>query len=390
MFSLRKSVVLPAVAGIVLALSCAASAFAAPTIELTRGNVEPVESIATQLGAVITNGGGSYFHLHVKPVGGAGCGANASADSGENVFSSDLVSSASNPVTETRNRTFQNAGSYKVCAWVTKDYSGLEVETFAETAFVVRKPNLSLSIAIPAAVLPSQTFQVTTTATAETERQVWEYQMPNTGSGCPANANAASRAAGSGGVLSYWNVIGGPAIQTRNQTLTTPGSYLYCAYFQYPSQESAPELAATAQMSVVPPPPPCVVPTIHRGASLASVEALIRAASCSVGVIHYPASSSVARGGVLGLSPASGTKLGNGAAVGILISAGRPCIVPIVKPGYSVGRVKRLLAAADCGATIVKARSRHVRRGRVIRLGSRAHSRLYPLSRVPIVVSKGR
>jgi beta-lactam-binding protein with PASTA domain len=109
-----------------------------------------------------------------------------------------------------------------------------------------------------------------------------------------------------------------------------------------------------------------------------------------VGAIYYTASSSVHSGGVLGLSLATGTKLGSGAAVGIVVSAGRPCIVPFVKAGSSVGRAKRLLAAGNCGATIIHMRSRHVRRGQVVRLGSRAHSRLFPLSRVRIVVSKGR
>lgn len=162
------------------------------------------------------------------------------------------------------------------------------------------------------------------------------------------------------------------------------------AYFQYPNREAAPELSASTLTSVVPPPPPCVVPTIHRGASLMSVEQSIRSASCSVGKIRYTPSSSVHSGGVLGLSPATGTKLAPGAAVGIVVSAGRPCLVPFVKAGSSVGRARRLLAAGNCGAVIIHMRSRHVRRGQVVRLGSRAHSRLFPLSRVRIVVSKGR
>jgi len=392
MFSSRKPsiVALVAAASVVLALSCTASALAAPTIELTRGSAEPVESIATQLGAVLGNSGGSYFAMHVKPTGGAGCGANASADSGEDVFGGGFISSSSNPVTETRNWTFQTAGSYKVCAWVTKDSSGVEVEAFAEASFVVRTPHLALSISAPASVLPSQTFQVATTAQAETERQVWEFVMPNTGGGCPANADAASRASGALEILGYWNVIGGPLTETKNQSLTTPGSYLVCAYFQYPNRESAPELSASAQTSVVPPPPPCVVPGFHRGASLASVERSIVAASCSVGKIDYSASSSVGRGGVLALSPGTGTKLGPGAAVSIVVSAGRECVVPSVRPGATVGHVKHLLAAADCGAAIVHAHSRRVHRGRVIGLGSRAHSRLFPLSKVRIVVSAGR
>jgi beta-lactam-binding protein with PASTA domain len=126
------------------------------------------------------------------------------------------------------------------------------------------------------------------------------------------------------------------------------------------------------------------------GARLASVEQSIAAASCSTGAVHYAASSRVGRGGVLNLSPAIGTKLATGAPVIILVSAGRECIVPAIGSGATVGRVKHLLAAADCGAVVVHAHSRHVRRGRVVALGSHAHSHLFPLSKVRIVVSTGR
>lgn len=371
------------------AMILASSALAAPTLELTRGSVEPVESIATQLGAVVNNGGNSYFTLHVEPTGGAGCGANPRADSGEGVLSTESITSETNPVKESRNWTFQAAGGYRVCAWVTKDSSDEEVQAFAEATFVVRAPHLALAISIPPTVLPSQTFQIMTTATAETERQVWEFVMPNTGA-CPANADAAGRASGSLEILGYWNVIGGPLTETKNQYLTTPGNYLACAYFQYPNREATPELSASAQMSVVPPPPPCVVPTFHRGAKLASVEQSVRAASCSVGKVRYTASRSVGRGGVIALSLATGTKLANGAPVNIVVSAGRPCVVPVVRSGSSLGRAKRLLAAGNCRSVIVHTHSRRVHRGRVVRLGSRAHSRLFPLTRVPVVVSTGR
>jgi hypothetical protein len=76
--------------------------------------------------------------------------------------------------------------------------------------------------------------------------------------------------------------------------------------------------------------------------------------------------------------------------VDIIVSAGRACVVPFVRSGSTVGHAKHLLAAADCGAVIVHARSRRVRRGRVVGLGSHAHSHLFPLTRVRIVVSTGR
>jgi len=219
---------------------------------------------------------------------------------------------------------------------------------------------------------------------------VWEYVMPNMGGGCPANAAAAGNASGANEILGYWNVTGGPFTETKNESLSSPGSYLFCAYFEYPNRESPPELSASAQTSVVPPPPPCVVPGFHLGASLASVEHSIVAASCSVGKINHSASSSVVRGGVLALSPVTDTKLPQGAAVSIVVSAGRPCVVPVVKAGATVSHAKHLLAAGDCRAVIVHAHSRRVRHGRVVGLGSRTHSHLFPLTKVRIVVSTGR
>jgi hypothetical protein len=392
MLSLHKSlmVVCGLVAGTILSLSLASSALAAPTIELTRGAVEPVESITTQLGAVINNGGGSYFTLHLKPTGGAGCGANPRADAGEGVLGTEFISSESNPVNETRNWTFQAAGSYKICAWVTKDSSAEEVQAFTETTVVVRAPHLALSISVPASVLPSQTFQVATTAQAETERQVWEYVMPNTGDACPANADAAGSAAGTSEVLGYWSVTGGPFTETKNESLTMPGIYLFCAYFQYPGRESVPELTAKAMTTVVAPPPPCVVPQLASGASLASVEQKIRAADCTVGSISSVASTKVARGVVLSLNPAPGTKLSAGAVVNIVESGGRPCLVPVVKSGSTLAHVEHQLAAADCAASISHLHSRHVRRGLVIGLASRPHTRLSPRAKVRILVSVGR
>jgi hypothetical protein len=387
MLVLQKSSAPLATAFVALALGFPAGAVAAPTIELTRGAAEPVESITTQLGAVVNDGGSNRFRLNVKPTGGEDCAANAQADHGESVID-EFVSSETNPVHLSHNWTFQAAGSYRVCAWVLTGSE--EVLASAATTIAVRAPHLALSISVPPSVRTGQTFQVSTTAQAETERQVWAYVQPNTGAGCPANAAAAGSASGANEILGYWNVTGGPVTETKNESLSSPGSYLFCAYVEYPNRESPPELAASAQTTATSPPPPCVVPVFRLGASLASVEHSLLAASCSVGKIDHSPSARVGRGRVLALRPGTGARLAPGAVVGILVSAGRPCSVPVVRAGSTVAHVKRLLAAADCGAVVVHAHSRRVRRGRVVGLGSRAHSRLFPLSKVRIVVSAGR
>jgi hypothetical protein len=365
----------------------AALAYAAPAIELTRGSGEPVESITTQLGATVTNGGNDELSLFIKPTGGAGCAANPDADSGETVIDS-LITSGVNPVRFAQNWTVRVAGEYRVCAWVTGN-DDEEVLAAAETTFHVRQPHLALSISAPATAALNQTFQVLTTAQAETEREVREYVLPNAGDGCPANAAAARNASGEEEVL-YWNVTGGPLTESRNESLSAYGSYLFCAYFEYPNAESPPELAASTQTAVIPPPPPCVVPGFTIGSPLASEEGRLRAASCSVGAIHYAASANVRRGGVIGLNPRPGTTIATGAPVAIYVSAGRPCVVPPVRAGATAKHVEHLLSAADCGYVVVHVRSRRVRRGAVIGLGSHARSRLFPLTRVRVLVSRGR
>ena len=313
---------------------------------------------------------------------------NAEADSAESVFSFESVTKETNPITLSHNWTFRSAGNYRVCAWVTNSPS--EAVAFGETTLQVRKPHLALSVSVPPTVAENQTFQVVTTAQAETERPVYEYALPNAGAGCPANAAAASGASGAHTVLYGWDVTGGPFNESKNESIESPGSYVFCAYFEYEGIENSPELTATATTNVVAPPPPCVVPQFASGASLASVEQEIRAADCTVGSISSVASTKVARGVVLGLNPASGTKLSAGAAVNIVESAGRPCVVPVVKSGSTLAHVEHQLTAADCTASISYVHSRHVRRGRVVGLASRPHNQLSPRAKVRVIVSAGR
>ncbi len=368
---------------VVWLVACAASAFGAG-IELTRGSTEPVESITTQVGANVSGANGDQFWLYVKPTGGEGCAANPAADSGREVTVEDI--SEPGTVAISRNWTFENAGEYRLCAWLTHEGSSITVE-HGETTLRVRVPHLTLSIAVPPVVSVNQTFQVLTTAQAETERPVWEYTLPNTGDGCPANASAAGSGSGSRSVIYNWNVTGGPFTESKNDSFESAGVYLVCAYFVYESTGKPPELTASGQFTVT---TPCVVPNFTFGAPLGSVEAELRAASCAVGPLHYTISTRVHRGNVVGLNPRSGTSLPTGTPVALDVSAGPPCVVPPVHPGANVHHVEHLLAAAHCGYALAHAHSRRVQRGTVVGLGSRGHSHLFPDTKVRIIVSTGR
>lgn len=311
------------VGGSLLTLGSAASAGAA-TVTLTVGS-EPVESITTQLGATVSGASANArLWVNVKPAGGETCAANAGADHGTTILNGYEPPEHAPAYSDTANHTFETAGSYLLCGWLMEPGNPEVVLANPSMTISVRQPHLSLSIAVPQQVAPSQTFQISTLAQAETTRQAWEYLLPDTGPICPANAAAAAQAAGARQVLSEWNVTGGPLTETKNEALTTVGTYWVCAYFEYPNTQAAPELAASAQTAVIVPPPPCVVPSFTSRMRVSTVERRIRAGHCTVGKIEYALSKHVRRGAVIRLSSRPGSKLSAQAAVAIMVSKGHP------------------------------------------------------------------
>jgi hypothetical protein len=323
MFRKFRTVILMALG---LGLLCAASAGAA-TLTLSTGT-DPTESIATQLSmSGTTTNSHTGLEATIKPTGGQGCGVNDAADSGQDLFSGSDV--AEGPFSQSVNHTFLSAGSYLLCAWLDdNNESGDPVVASASLTVTVRAPHLALSISAPATVRPEQTFEIVTTAQAEVSRKVSEYVLPNTGRGCPANGGAAGQVSGARSVYwpvqgSEWSVEGGPFNESFNETVRSVGQYLVCAYVQYPSSQSPPEITASAAVSAVLPPPPCVVPRISAGASLASAKSRIRRAHCAVGRIRSARSRRYRHGRVLRLNARRGQVLPYHTALEIVISRGR-------------------------------------------------------------------
>jgi hypothetical protein len=318
-----------------LVLIGAASASAAPMLTLSTGP-DPAESIATQLQA-----GGTSTNSHtaltatIKSTGGQACGADVSADGGQNLYFSNDVEEG--PFSKSINHTFDNAGSYLFCGWLNdQDQPGDPVVASASLTIAVRPPHLALSIAAPTTVKPAQIFQITTTAQAEVSRTVTEFVIPDTGRGCPANSGAASSTSGASQTFwpahfgSGWNVDGGPFSESVNQTLSSVGQtlssvghYLICAYVEYPANESPPEITASTALTVAVPPPSCIVPHVRAGSTLASIEQRIRRAHCLVGHIHRLRSRHYRHGLVLRLSARAGRALPFHTALEIFVSSGR-------------------------------------------------------------------
>lgn len=309
-------------------LAVGSPAAVASTMTLAVGS-EPVESITTQVSSTGTDASTENdLSVKIQPTGGEPCGANNAADDGETVIT-EFAGQGNGPHSASANWTFQSAGSYLLCGWLTDDtQTGDPVVAKAELTIPVRPPHIELTIGAPATVLTEQTFQITTTAQAETTRTVLEYIEVNTGRGCPANAQAAAGTSGDSEIfwphqdLGEWNVNGGPFTEAVDAKLEHTGSYLACAYAEYPNSESAPEATATATISVVTPPPPCVVPSFTQKMRLSTVERRIAAGHCSVGKIEYSHSQRIHRGYVMRLSSRPGAKLAEQAPVAIVVSTG--------------------------------------------------------------------
>ncbi len=300
------------------ALAIGASASSAATLAITVG-VDPVESITTQVGVAGTvDSANDVVEMTVKPAGGPPCGPNSAADSGSRAI--NKRADAGGPFAETTNWTFDHAGSYLLCAWVS-DIGGSSAVVVASTSqtLAVRIPHLALSISAPRIVLRGRTFQVTTTAQAETDRRVNEWMFPDTGRGCPANSGVAETTSAIR-VRTGWDLTGGPTVDIENERISTVGRYLLCGYFDYYGVVP-PEATAVATVTVV---PPCVVPHLRGSVSLRKAKKRIVAAHCTVGAVRYARSRTHARGTVIALSPKPGTGHATHAQVQITVSSGMP------------------------------------------------------------------
>jgi hypothetical protein len=366
----------------------ASAAHAATSLSLTIGN-DPVESVATQIGvAGAVPDDQERVYVHQKPTGGTACGVNPDADDGDSVIDTYLLTTGD--YNKSANITFTTAGTYLVCAWMKRASDSAILLTDSKVV-TVRVPKLALAVAAtPTTVSQGQTFQVTATAQAEAERSVSLFAIVDTGRGCPANAAAADQADAAN---PFWkrSIVGGPTTLSANLSLSTPGAYLLCGYFQYRSSSDPPQAVAAAAFTVLAPPPPCVVPALVARELPAAAKGRLAAASCTPGKLRYVASARYPRGTVFKFSPPPGTSLANAAVVSIYVSAGSPCIVPAIPSSRSLKQVKRRLTASGCTVgKVTHRRSRTVRRGRVVALSRARGKHLAPRTAIGIVVSRGR
>jgi hypothetical protein len=370
----------------------AGSAFAdsaSISVTNTAGESDPAAGLSRVYTLSGTVEAPEHAYVKFRGPGGAPCAPNAAGDTGRVLEAEGYRQFYGTAIEgEFKARfvaTWEPPGPVMFCIWLAK--SETEITAPITELITFRSPKGTISATVnPLTPTPGQQATVTVTGASEAPERVYAKVRPAGGAPCAATYEADSGE----NLINGQNVNGSFSTQAET-TQSKAGQYLICLWMAGSGNET-PAIAGPQPetFTVVSPPPPCVVPQLTSGASLASVEQKIHAADCTVGSISSVASTKVARGGVLSLNPASGTKLSAGAAVNIVESGGRPCVVPVVKSGSTLAHVERQLAAASCTTSISHLHSRHVRRGRVIGLASRPHAQLSPLARVLVLVSAGR
>jgi hypothetical protein len=398
---LGRSCVLVSLLALVAMFIYAGSAFAdsaSISVTNTAGESDP----AAGLSRVFTLGGNveapEHVYVRYRGPGGAPCAPTANEDTGSffdpesdylglederGPFWGAAIEGEFHVHAVT---TWRTLGTFVFCIWIAGGPNEI-VKTPITQTITFRSPNGTITATVnPLTPEPGQQATVTVTGDSEAPENVYAKVRPAGGAPCASTYNADS-----GENLINGQSVNGSFSTQAKTTQSKAGQYLICLWLAGSGNETPVIAGPQPEMfTVVSPPPPCVVPQLASGASLASVEQKIRAADCTVGSISSVASTKVARGVVLSLNPAPGTKLSAGAAVNIVESGGRPCLVPVVKSGSTLAHVEHQLAATDCAASISHLHSRHVRRGRVIGLASRPHAQLSPRAKVLVIVSAGR
>ena len=379
---------------IVAVLVCSGTVFAdsaSISVTNTAGESDPAAEAPRVFKVSVETETKETVYIKYRLPGGEACAATANEDLGS-WFENYNDAYFNTPPSVEGDHTFENAntwktpGTYVFCIWLAK--SGDEiVHTPITQTITFRSPRGTITGTVdPAAPRVGEKATITVTGDSEASEHVYARVHMAGSTGCAPTYQSES-----GESLIEGSSVNGSFSVQATTTQSKAGQYVICLWLAPSGSDTTPFAGPQPEMfMVVSPPPPCVVPQLASGASLASVEQKIRAADCTVGSISSVASTKVARGVVLSLNPAPGTKLSAGAAVNIVESGGRPCVVPAVKSGSTLGHVEHQLAAADCTASISHLHSRHVRRGLVIGLASRPHTRLSPRAKVRILVSVGR
>jgi hypothetical protein len=329
-------------------------------ISLSGGSPEegiPVTvTLAGTAAAIDDAGDGAYLYAVARPAGGVGCQESFGADqvaagNASTVLIDGDQQDPDQPFSEEAELTPGIGGSI-VCAWVETDANdGSDIATPDEVttgpvslSFDSTGPQVGpLQVSAPAKIKVNQGYQITYATQTDQDVNLDSVVIPAGGDGCASSYEAEAASSDP-----YNDVFGGSSDVFGSETTagddseTTAGQYVICSWIEGPDQEQV-DAATATDITIGSPPtnpvfagtssspssgsgsaagstsaPACVVPK-YSGATLATERKRLKAAHCSVGVIHR-VRGTVRSGVVVKLSASPGRRLKPGAAVQITVS----------------------------------------------------------------------
>jgi hypothetical protein len=375
-----------------LGLLTFAGASMADTVSISVLNTAGEPDAAAFLPRVFTVSGTSSLEdgLYIKhrAPGGAPCAPTASSDSGawfDYYQPGGGRGNVNGTFSESDTLTWGAPGPSTFCIWLVHGNSETIATPITQT-IDFRSPTGTITASVsPTVPKLNERASVTVTGSSEAPARVYAKIRQTGGAPCAPTYDSDT-----GRPLLEGNSVNGSFSLAMTTMQSSAGEYLVCLWLARSSNDSAPIAGPQPETFVVAaPPPPCVVPTINPRAGLATVEQRIHSASCALGQVRYLASRTVRRGEVIALSPASGTRLGNGSPIGVTVSSGPPCIVPRGAIGVTLSTARRRLALAHCSTgRIAYARSRRHRRAIVLAADPRPGTRLATGAPVRLRVSR--
>lgn len=398
-----RMVALTIVLGTALLFASVATA-SADSLSITIATATPEQAIPVSLTFSGSTSQSSSLLAVARPSGGIPCqpsyGSDITAAGGANqvLFGYDDRDENPGSFTEQTTYTPQNPGGYLVCAWIESNDGNTVTAGPIAATFTARGPQVPvLSVALAGAARPNKGFQINYTTQTDQQLNLYSVVKPAGALPCASTYDLELQQNQVEQIIYGYDdqqVFGGPTTTTATSTEQKAGAYLICTWIEGPnSKELDASVSTPIYVGTPPQPPACRVPTLATGTALSKVKQTIVADHCTVGAVTYAYSRTVRKGGLLSLSPASGTKLRSGAPVAARVSSGpRPatCRVPLVRPGSTLGAARRAITAAHCGVgTVLYRHDAHVRRGRVIGVAPRPGTLRGHGSRVAITVSSG-
>lgn len=312
---LGTGVLLATLAGLLLVTGVAQADSATLNITDATGKPDPASDLPRVLTVSGTVGAAQRIYVAYRATGGAPCAPSYDTDTGRGLFSGENANGAFSFKTT---YTFPSSGTFMFCIWIASS-SGAAVTPITQT-ITLRAPTGTITATFsPVTPRPGKNFTVTVTGSSEAPKRVYAAVQS------AATACAPTFESDTGTSLIDGQSVNGAFSVQATTSLPIAGQFVVCLWLADGSQDVSPIAGPQPQpISIVAPPPPCIVPNLKSSRLLATVQRRIRAAHCTLGTITFQRSTSVRKGRVIRLAPRSTTRLSNGASVKVIVSSGPP------------------------------------------------------------------